>query len=374
MKNLSSFGQRYATQFSIIVITFLIYASYTALKPSSYSKLDAKKTSFSTERALQHLKVISQKPHPTGTKAHAEVRAYIVEQLKALGIEISLQEGYVQGTKLVNILGRIKGTENGKALMLLSHYDSAGPVSYGASDAGSGVVTILEGIRAFLETGKQPKNDIIIMIDDGEEIGLLGAELFIKEHPWSKDVGLVLNFEARGSGGPSHVLMETNGGNKELIKNFRKAYPKYPVVNSLTYSVYKKMPNDGDLTVFREMANIEGFGFAFIDDHFDYHTALDTYDRLDRTSLEHQGSYLMPLLSYFSEEDLSKLKSEEDYIFFNMPLFNIIYYPFSWIFPMLILGLIGFVLLIWYGHKKKRFINRAFIFLAYYKSRGCYVP
>jgi hypothetical protein len=28
-----------------------------------------------------------------------------------------------------------------------------------------------------------------------------------------KEVGLVLNFEARGTSGPSYMLMETNGGN-----------------------------------------------------------------------------------------------------------------------------------------------------------------
>ena len=42
-----------------------------------------------------------------------------------------------------NILARIEGSEPGKALMLLSHYDSEVSTSFGASDAGSGVVVIL---------------------------------------------------------------------------------------------------------------------------------------------------------------------------------------------------------------------------------------
>src|SRR5690606_39231039 len=114
----------------------------------------------------------------------------------------------------------------------------------------SGVATILEGVRAFLESGERPKNDIIILFSDAEELGLNGADLFVREHPWAKEVGLVLNFEARGSGGPSYMLIETNRGNAKLIEGFSRAGVQYPVANSLVYSVYKMLPNDTDLTVF----------------------------------------------------------------------------------------------------------------------------
>jgi hypothetical protein len=257
-------------------------------------------------------------------------------------------------SKPKNILGRIKGTSDGKALLLLSHYDSSPHSSLGASDAGSGVVTIIEGIRAFLATNKTPKNDIIILITDSEELGLNGAGLFVKKHPWAKDVGLVLNFEARGSGGPSYMLIETNGGNAKLISEFQKANPDYPIANSLMYSIYKMLPNDTDLTVFREEGDIDGFNFAFIDDHYDYHTANDTYANLDRNTLEHQGSYLMPLLEYFSEADLNNLKSAEDDVYFNVPFLKLFSYPFSFIYVMLILAILIFGLLIWYGIKQER--------------------
>jgi hypothetical protein len=65
------------------------------------------------------------------------------------------------------------------------------------------------------------------------------------------------------------------------------------------YSIYKMLPNDTDLTVFREQGNIQGYNFAFIDDHYNYHTAQDDSNHLDKNTLAHQGSYLMPLLKYF---------------------------------------------------------------------------
>jgi hypothetical protein len=255
-------------------------------------------------------------------------------------------------------MARIPGTSPGKALVLLSHYDSNPHSSLGASDAGSGVATILEGLRAYLAGGAKPENDLIILFTDAEELGLNGADIFVNAHPWAREAGLVLNFEARGSGGPSIMLIETNRGNAKMIEAFSEAGTRFPVANSLYYSIYKILPNDTDLTVFREEGDIEGFNFAFIDDHYDYHTALDTYSRLDRNTLTHQGAYLMPLLDYFSQADLSDMKSLDDYVYFNVPVFGLVFYPFEWIWPLLAVGFLVFVLILVYGFRIGRLSAR----------------
>jgi len=346
------------TVLTLLLVILATYWSFRVLLPQYNEGKTVVDTEFSTDRALQHVKEISKEPHGVGFPAHKTVRNYITAELQKLGLETSLQEGYTAGdwgnlSKAENVLARIKGSESGKALLLLSHYDSNPHSSLGASDAGSGVATILEGVRAFLKTNTTPKNDIIILISDAEELGLNGADLFVDKHEWLKDVGLVLNFEARGSGGPSYMLMETNRGNSKLITEFIAANPEFPVANSLAYSIYKMLPNDTDLTVFREDGDVEGFNFAFIDDHFDYHTQIDNYERLDRNTLAHQGSYLMPLLTYFSNADISNLKSLDDNVYFNVPFFKMVSYPFSWIIPMLVIALLFFILLLVSGFRKK---------------------
>ena len=373
-----AFPNMFKKAIAVVVIILAIFWSFFALLPSQISDFDTPSTEFSSERALEHLKIITKKPHYVGSEEHEVVKEYLVQVLHDLGLETQIQEGYSQNKKWgsivkpKNILARIKGSHNTKALLLLSHYDSKSHASFGASDDGAGVVTILEGLRAFLSENKTPKNDIIILFSDAEELGLNGADVFVNQHPWAKDVGLVLNFEARGSGGPSYMLIETNGGNKNLIAGFKKAHPKYPVANSLAYSIYKMLPNDTDLTYFREDGDIDGMNFAFIDDHFDYHTALDTYHRIDRKTLEHQGSYLMPLLTYFSQADLDQLKSKDDSVYFNMPLFKLVSYPYAWIFPMLILAVIIFLALVFYGIKK-RTLNSKHMALAFLPALGALV-
>ena len=344
---------------SFLLIVGLVYYSFFSLMPQKGSPSSIAETKFSTERALISLKEITKAPHYIGTKEHARVRNYLIGQLEELGLETQVQEGFVINQKWKsldkpkNIIAKIKGSENGKSLLLLSHYDSALTPSFGASDAGSGVVTILETLRAYKASGKKPKNDIIVLFTDAEEVGLDGARLFVNNHPWAKNVGIALNFEARGSGGPSNMIVETNGGNKNLIKAFMEADVKFPVASSLMYSIYKMLPNDTDSTVLREGADIDGFFFAFIDDHYDYHTANDTYDNLDVNTLQHQGEYLLPLVHYFGDSDLNQLKSLDDHVYINLPFFKMVSYPFTWVFPMLLVAIIIFIVLIIYGLRKR---------------------
>ncbi|TRX27076.1 M28 family peptidase [Flavobacterium franklandianum] len=328
------------------------------MMPQWTSDDDAPLAEFSTKRALEQVKNISQKPHFVGSENHEVVANYLVEELQNMGLETSIQEGYSFSdwgtlTKCKNILSRIKGTNSNKALLLLSHYDSA-PHSYskGASDAGSGVATILESVRAFTYNKKQHQNDIIILFTDAEELGLNGAALFVTEHNWAKEVGLVLNFEARGSSGPSYMLMETNAGNAGLVNQFSAANAKYSVSNSLMYSIYKMLPNDTDLTIFREQGNIQGYNFAFIDGHYNYHTAQDDVNHLSKKTLAHQGKYLMPLLDYFSNADLNTTQTTEDDVYFSIP-FSFISYPFSWVLPMVIIAFGLLLILLFFGIAKR---------------------
>ena len=347
--------KKFSTIVSLLIILGVIYWSFTDLKPSINTSKSNAATLFSLENALNHLKKITKEPHYVGSNEHKNVQNYIVSELQKMGFETEIQtqtainKKWFAATTAENIIAKLKGTGSEKALLLLTHYDSNPHSSLGASDAGSGVVTILEGLRAFLAKNETPKNDLIILISDAEELGLLGAQAFVDKHPWTKDIGLVLNFEARGSGGPSYMLMETNGKNSKLLSEFLAAKPNFPAANSLMYSIYKKLPNDTDLTIFREDANINGFNFAFIGDHFDYHTAQDSYERLDKETLLHQADYFTTSLNYFSNSDLTNLTSEEDFVYVNFPIIKLATYPFSWVLPMVILCTILFLILLFFG-------------------------
>lgn len=302
---------------------------------------DAAPARFSAGRAAHDIEAIARAPHPIGSAEHRRVRAYLVERLRALGFATEVQEAIGVNRKsgiaapIANIVARRNGRGgDGNAILLAAHYDSV-PTGPGASDNSAGVAALLETGR-WLGTQSALHNDVILLLTDGEEFGMLGAEAFASGHPWAKDVGLVVNLEARGHAGPS-ILFETSPGNAALIdgagRNVRSA-----VANSLTYEVYRRLPNDTDFSVFKR-AGMPGVNLAFLGGVTHYHSALDTPANVDRASLQHHGEYLTGLLRAFGDAPFP-LPKREDAIYFPAPWAGIVQYAPALALPLAALGLL----------------------------------
>lgn len=321
---------------SLITLLFLIalfFLSFYANMPPAAVSTDAPASEFSSGRAMQHIRAIAQSPHPVGTPEHAKVRDYILNELTTLGLDPHVQKSpviaaragsQIIGADVENIFGKIPGFDNDRAVLLVAHYDSV-PGSPGASDDGSGVATVIETLRA-IKALPTLKNDLMFLFTDAEEMGLLGAKGFVEEDPAAKEIEVVLNFEARGNGGPT-FMFETSDENGWLIREFARATP-FPVANSLSYEVYKRLPNDTDFTVFKK-AGMVGLNFAYIKGLTHYHTEIDNVESLDERSLQHSGSYALALAHHFGNLNIERTREPND-IYFNIPGSIIIHYPETW--------------------------------------------
>src|SRR5277367_2849425 len=275
---------------------------------------------FSADRALVYLNAFATAPHPIGSAEHDRARDYLVQRLTELGVTPELQRTtgvtprYEVAGTVENIVARLKGTSGAAdAVALVAHYDSV-PAGPGAGDDGAGVAALLETLRV-LRTGPPLRNDILFVITDGEEDGLLGASAFAAENPAAKDVRVVVNFEARGNSGESQMF-ETSAGNGRFVQLFAQAAP-HPSGSSLTYEIYKHMPNDTDMTVFKK-AGVAGLNFAFIGHWEAYHTPLDNSKMLDRGSLQQQGENALSLARSLGNADLTQLQ-DRDAAYFSLP-------------------------------------------------------
>lgn len=262
---------------------------------------------FSAERAMDDVRGLTASglPHPIGSADHARARAYVEERLRALGLEPTVQRATACTEKgfcaeIENVVARLAGEQAGPALMLAAHYDSV-PKGPGAADDGAGVATLLEVARA-LRAGPPPRYPVVLLFDDGEEKGLLGARAFVDAHPSAKDVAVVLNFEARGNTGQA-AMFETSAGNGWLVEAFARASER-PAASSVVYALYKKLPNDTDLTIFKK-AGKQGLNFAFADRVWHYHTADDTADNLSPGSLQHMGDQALATTRALLASDLA---------------------------------------------------------------------
>jgi hypothetical protein len=306
-------------------------ATYALLAPAP-KPATAPPTEFSAVRALEHSKVIAREPHPMGTPADDLVRAYIIRKLTEMGVEVQEQpsRNAHRGTieLCTNVIGRIPGTANSKAYTLMAHYDS---VAYGpgAADDGAGVVTLLETARA-LKAGPPLKNDVILLFTDGEEAGEVGAEAFMRT-PMADQVGVLVNFETRGTSGPS-LMFETSPGNGWLIPEAAKAGVDLRAC-SLMYSVFKAMPFNTDFNEAKRKG-LSGFNVAFIDDFCWYHTKNDTPEHLSLASVQNHGSYALGLARHFGNLRLDGELVKPDVVYFNTLGSRLVYYPMSWSVPI----------------------------------------
>lgn len=252
---------------------------------------------FSAARAVKDVAMIAARPHPVGSAENARVRDQLIARMSAMGLAPRIQHAdtfrvrdtkrgtLVGGGTVENLIGVLPGKNRAlPALALMAHYDSV-PGSPGAADDATGVASALEIIRAIKSQGT-PERDIIVLITDGEEAGLLGAQAYFDQDPQATRIGMLINMESRGGGGRVQMF-QTGPQNGEMVKLF-KANAVKPVSSSLSVFLYENMPNDTDFTVSRAKG-INGLNFAFIGKQFDYHSPTSTTENLDKGSLQHMG-------------------------------------------------------------------------------------
>ena len=303
---------------------------------------------FSAERAWPRLQALLDDtgPHPLGSAANALVRERLEAQLSEAGYEPVLQRGRVElwdgAHELVNVMVRWEGSEPGKAVLLTAHYDSVdeGP---GASDDGVAVAVLLEIAARLRELGPQ-RNDVILLFSDGEERGLLGAELFADAHPWFADVGVVVNLEARGTSGPS--MMFQTGPHSAWLADQLSSAPR-PITSSMSDEAYKRLPNDTDFTVYLERG-LTGCNFAYIGSVQHYHTPEDDLAHVSLRSMQHHGDNAWHLLRRFAAADLENLPRGEA-VYFDLLGRTVVRWPHaaSWGLIAGALALLAFVARRW---------------------------
>src|SRR5260370_14179732 len=326
-----------------LILSFAVFVaagSIWQMYPPPPAAASASPQRLSAPRAARHVAVIAVSPHPAGSEANARVRQYLVTELQQLGLEVQVQSTVgvtprfaAMGT-VDNVVARMRGGSNeGRAVLLVAHYDSQ-PAGPGAGEDAHAVAAILASVRA-LRARAPLRNDIIVLFTDGEEDGLLGASAFVKEHPWARDVGVLVNFEGRGNSGHA-VLFEVRPDNGWLIRTFGAAVP-HPVASSVSQEVWRRMPNDSDFTVFNRH-QFRGLNFGHLGGWPAYHTPLDTPERLDGSALQHHGTSALGLARYFGELEATQLKGD-DALYFGLPFIGLVAYPAVWTIPLALIRL-----------------------------------
>ena len=284
--------------------------------PPGPAPADRPAQDFSAGRAMADVRVIATAPHPAGSAADAVLRGYLARRLAGLGMTVRIDAFAPDPDRiardidwggpadrprvLTNVIGVLPGRDRSlPAVALMAHHDSVAD-SPGAADDGAGLAAIVETVRA-IASGPRPARDLVVIVTDGEEIGLDGARRFFRGLPPPADplrdhVGALINLEARGGGGRA-TLFQTAEDNGEGVALAARAI-RHPGGSSLAVYLYSVLPNDTDLTeamAWTGTHRAAAYNFAFIGRPGLYHSPKANADRLDQGSLQDIGGQVLDL-------------------------------------------------------------------------------
>lgn len=338
---------------ALIVIGAASFLTLAMVAPTGSLPIDAPATNFSAERAMRDLEAIAREPHPMGiSQARADVRDYLLQEIRALGLEPQVQgtfgvrvdeQCWVLAGAVENVLVRLPGSAPEGAVALMSHYDTA-PGVPGAVDSGSGVVTVLELLRA-LNAGPQLRHDVIFVLTDGEEPGTFGSHAFVAQHPWLQDIRLAINMDQFRMGPP--MLIRASPGNGLWVQALARTAAR-PAYVSLPFHLFPG--GESDLLPFTQ-AGIPGADIMTAGSYPENHTSLDLPELVDHASLQRAGEQMLALVRYLGDQPTLEA-STPDQSFFPL-LGRLVHYPTSWATPLAVAAGLCFVGTLYYGLRKR---------------------
>ncbi|MYW69888.1 M20/M25/M40 family metallo-hydrolase [Streptomyces sp. SID8379] len=323
-------------------------ASIWSMRPPAPRPASVPQTEFSAQRALSRIDDIAATAHPAGSAAAADVRAFLVRELRGLGVRPTVQTrvasrlpsgGYPTLARVSNVHAHIPGSKPTGRVLLVAHYDSV-PTGPGASDNGTNVAAVLEIVRT-LRSLPQARNDIDVLFTDAEEPGLLGAQGFVD----SGAVGdprrvAVVNLEARGVSGPA-LMFQMEGGLTSTVAD------SDAVTSSFAGALYSLLPNDTDLTVLAA-DGMRGINFAYMDGVARYHTAGDDIAHVNAGSVQDMGDSGLAAVRSLSAVDLASDEPAGTYF----SLFGtVVSYPGWLTLPLAVAALVLLVLVMIRGRR-----------------------
>lgn len=230
---------------------------------------------------------------------------------------------------VLRLAARAGGKAGGKAVLLNAHFDSTVGTA-GASDDLVPVGVALEVLRALLHGPALPR-PVIVLLNGAEESLMMGSHAFITQHKWADEVGVVVNLEACGAGGPeilfqvrsvaeveNHNNIATSNNSTEIIMivcvlqvgsaALAATYTSaalHPHGSSLSQELFQTgfIQSDTDYRIFGAHKGILGMDLAYYQNSYVYHTDLDQLHMLHPGSIQHMGDNVLSLMQALARSD-----------------------------------------------------------------------
>ncbi len=211
-----------------------------------------------------------------------------------------------------NIVGEIRGSEKPDEYVVLSAHLDSWDAAAGATDNGTGTITMLEAMRILRQVYPNPKRTIIVGHWGGEELGLVGSGSFAEDHPEVID-GLQAAFnQDNGTWRIEYIRMMGFTG---VGEHFTDWFSKIP--NEITRHIELDIPGVPERGGSDHMSFVcHGAPGFRLQSHYPsyrqytWHTNRDTFDKIVFDDLKNNAT-LTAMLAYLASEDPEMLPRDQ---------------------------------------------------------------
>lgn len=219
-------------------------------------------------------------------------------------IKVEVQSKVLPEAKTFNTIGMIRGKEKPNEYVVLSAHLDSWDGAQGATDNGTGVLTMLEAMRILKKYYPDNKRTIVVGLWGSEEQGLNGSRGFVADNPEIvKGIQAVFN-QDNGTGRVININGQGFVNAYDYIGRWLNAVPKN--VREHIKTDFPGMPGGGgsDHASF-VAAGVPGFFLSSLNwGYFGYtwHTTKDTYDKIVFDEVKN-NVILTATLAYMASED-----------------------------------------------------------------------
>ncbi|KAM5372166.1 hypothetical protein ACJZ2D_007566 [Fusarium nematophilum] len=165
------------------------------------------------------------------------------------------------------------------------HFDSVS-TGYGATDDGMSCVSMLQLLSYFTSQGRQPRNGIVLLFNNAEEDGLLGARAF-GYSPLLQFTHTFVNLEGAGAGGRALLFRTTDLQAAKVYSKTPHPFGTVVAANAFERGVIKSAT---DYEIFADVYGQRGLDIAFYAPRARYHTNQDDTRHTSVNSIWHMLS------------------------------------------------------------------------------------
>jgi len=228
--------------------------------------------------------------------------AALLRRLLAKGpvkVRLDVQNSFGAGPgRERNVIADIEGADATEMVLLTAHFDSWDPAQ-GANDNGAGVATVLEAARILKALKVRPKHTMRFVFFSGEEQLANGSRAYVEQHKGELDkIRAVINTDA---GAQAPLGLQLNGrqdleaATKKLLK---------PLAPFGADGVFMDADFDSDHESFM-VVGVPAYSLRVERGDYDvrHHTIVDTFERIDPSTLGIHTAVMAALAYQFANAD-----------------------------------------------------------------------